>query len=151
MITDWQNLSERERFLIAIAAFLVLLLALQFAVISPLRQWHAGAVAERDAALTFRANVEAALANAEQPQAIKSGNVASIVSDMAGAADLRLVRRNILQDGAQIEVVFENVKLADFNRFLIDLQETANITARQGSLRPQGNGLYTAQFILARG
>ncbi len=146
----WGGLSGRERVLIAVAAILILALMVQFLLLSPLGRWHKKTDARLQAAINTQKLVAEAIAQPASLEAIDDRPIAPLVTDAATRMKLNMVQRNIIENGARVEIVFEGASLRTLNQYLLDLQDQAAIHVVRANIEPEADGLFRAQLVLSR-
>lgn len=148
----WQALSIRERWLVAVAGGLALLLLGWFLILRPLqsglidaRAAH-GAALDRHAAITAR--VAMLRAADRTPRVSNPAAVSLIATQFAAEADLPLSRNDAVGDtGASIAIAAARAPAA---LALIATLEDAGVIATDVSLRRNGDGTVALTTTLER-
>lgn len=134
----WGGLNARERALIALAATLVTVLALNQFALAPLRDARARALGSYRTAVATLAEVRAGVAQAGPGEArvepISEGALRGAVTASAAARGLSVSRMTPLSDGG-LDVRVDSADPAELYQWLYELVSERGVDIRRASVR----------------
>lgn len=145
MRSFFDNLSDRERLLIAIAAALSIIAIVLFGVINPIFSHRDNALrrlqnAERMASLIENVSVETTQAE---------GSLRTLVTQRARAQDLVIAR--IADGDSSVDLVFSDVPYTNYFEWLLAVVEEDGLTVGEAVIRPgSASGTVNVRLTLTR-
>jgi len=145
MRSFFDNLSDRERLLIAIAAALSIIAIVLFGVINPIFSHRDNALrrlqnAERMASLIENVSVETTQAE---------GSLRTLVTQRARAQDLVIAR--IADGDSSVDLVFSDVPYTNYFEWLLAVVKDDGLTVGEAVIRPgSASGTVNVRLTLTR-
>ena len=145
MRSFFDNLSDRERLLIAIAAALSIIAIVLFGVINPIFSHRDNALrrlqnAERVASLIENVSVETTQAE---------GSLRTLVTQRARAQDLVIAR--IADGDSSVDLVFSDVPYTNYFEWLLAVVKDDGLTVGEAVIRPgSASGTVNVRLTLTR-
>ena len=155
MIGWWQNLSQRERIMLAAMVAVLVLALLALGIVRPLVQWRDGGRVALESAETTAMLVDRAVANAGAATAggATGGELRGIVTAYAGEYEIPVSAFQLTQSGASVIISIEDVSSNRLFAWLGRLAEERNIHVTEARITPAraGSGGVQARVTLGQG